>query len=80
MDCGQWQEVLSAELDGETGDAATAARAHEHTDACPLCARWLDGAAALRERTRYEAVRGRRDEPSSEQVARILGALRDERR
>lgn len=80
MDCGQWQEVLSAELDGETHDAATAERARAHTGTCPLCARWLAGATALRTRTRRETEWSRRDEPSPDLLARVLDALGDGRR
>ncbi|WTW93048.1 zf-HC2 domain-containing protein [Streptomycetaceae bacterium NBC_01309] len=86
MECRDWQEVLSAVMDGEAA-AAEARAAREHADGCPECSRWSAGAAALGARV-ADGV-GRRGgagvgpgaapgvEPGADAVERVLKALRE---
>ncbi|MGW0662784.1 hypothetical protein [Streptodolium elevatio] len=81
MECGDWQEVLSAVMDGEVAELdagagtgadgyAQARAARRHAAGCPECSRWAAGAAALRE----QAADG--VEPGADAVERVLKALR----
>ncbi|NLU79832.1 hypothetical protein HCA58_15860 [Micromonospora sp. HNM0581] len=55
MQCEQWREILSAQLDGE----ATADEQHRvegHLEMCTGCRTWLDSAATVTRRARTQVV------------------------
>ena len=55
MQCEQWREILSAQLDGEETPAERAG-AEEHLDSCESCRSWFHAAAAVTRRARTQVV------------------------